>query len=56
MDNPDNALPLYLLVVITGILLGPGWRPFLAAITTASQTAADTTTAGSAAVTGGQHG
>lgn len=47
LSNPDTALPLYLLVVIAGVMLGPGWRKFLAAVQQSSTTAA--TTAGSAA-------
>lgn len=55
LDNPDTALPLYLLVVIAGIMLGKGWQSFLTTVTASSQAAA--TTAGSAAMTGGQvHG
>jgi hypothetical protein len=52
LSNPDTALPLYVLVVITGIMLGKGWRSFLTQVTASSQAAAATTT-GSAAMTGG---
>lgn len=54
LSNPDTALPLYLLVVISGILLGSAWHGFIAAITTTGTTV-ETTTAGSAAMTGGTH-
>lgn len=57
LSNPDTALPLYLFVVVAGILLGGKWQAFAAVIAN-SGTAATTHTAvtgGSSAATGGQH-
>lgn len=48
MSNPDNALPLYLVVVIVGIMLGPAWSRFIKSL----QTTGNAVTSGSAAVTG----
>lgn len=56
MNNPDNALPLYIMVVIVGIMLGKGWRKFLDQVASAGKTAQDQTSTGSSATTGGTHG
>lgn len=58
LSNPDTALPLYLMVVVAGILLGGKWQAFASAISTSGKTAGTITPAvshGSAATTGGQH-
>lgn len=58
LSNPDTALPLYLFVVVAGILLGGKWQAFAAVISNsgkAATTHTTTVTGGSSAATGGQH-
>lgn len=52
MNNPDNALPLYLIVVIVGIMLGSAWRSFLTDVQAASKAAGSKATAAPAVSTG----
>lgn len=38
LRNPDLAIPLYIMVVVSGILLSKKWRPFIDSITSAGNT------------------
>lgn len=37
LSNPDNALPLYVAIIILGLMLGKRWEGIRTAITTAGQ-------------------
>ncbi len=54
MSNPDIALFLYLMVILSAVMLSPKWGEFWQAVTTAKEAKVPTTTDGSSATTEGK--